>query len=66
MQSRELTNSDYFNQSNQIVNIISNITTILRNTEMHTYNLVNSSRRNNIGPVFLCCQIPVICTLECL
>lgn len=49
MQSREITNIDYFNQSNQIVNIISNITTILRNTEMHTYNLVNSSRRNNIG-----------------
>lgn len=49
MQSRELINNDYLNQSNQIVNIISNITTILRNTEIHTYNLVNNSRRNNIG-----------------
>lgn len=44
--NRNLNSSDYFNQSNQIINIISNFTTILRNTETHTYNLVNNPRFN--------------------
>lgn len=47
MQNNRILNSnDYLNQSNQIINIISNISTILRNTESHTYNLVNNSRFN--------------------
>lgn len=44
--NRTLNSNDYFNQSNQIINIISNFTTILRNTETHTYNLVNNPRFN--------------------
>ena len=44
--NRNLSGNDYLTQSNQIINIISNFTTILRNTEMHTYNLVNNPRFN--------------------
>tara|TARA_B100001057_G_scaffold477385_1_gene546517 strand:+ start:163 stop:999 length:837 start_codon:yes stop_codon:yes gene_type:complete len=44
--NRPLNSTDYFNQSNQIINIINSFTTILRNTELHTYNLVNNSRFN--------------------
>ena len=48
MQSRNYINhNDYINQSNQIISILGTVATILRNTETHTYNLVNTSRLNN-------------------
>ena len=44
MQSRNYINhNDYINQSNQIISILGTVATILRNTETHTYNLVNTS-----------------------
>tara|TARA_B100001093_G_scaffold466910_1_gene485713 strand:- start:8894 stop:9661 length:768 start_codon:yes stop_codon:yes gene_type:complete len=44
--NRNLTGNDYLNQTNEIVNIISNFTGILRNMEAHTYTLVNNNRFN--------------------